>query len=201
MHRPLPPPRFLRFSQHSFLRVLRLLFQHSCLRVHRPHRKLPTSPPADQIVPAGVVVWFASSSPPQGYLICDGRGVSRIAYPALFAVIGTTFGAPSTTTFNLPDLRGEFIRGMDRGRGVDIGRGFGTSQTDAFQDHAHNTFVQRGTSLNSVAIEGTTAPGARGPGSPGSNAFSGYATGTPSTGNHGSETRPRNVALLPCIKM
>ena len=194
MHRPLPPPRFLRFSQHSFLRVLRLLFQHSCLRVHRPHRKLPTSPPADQIVPAGVVVWFASSSPPQGYLICDGRGASRIAYPALFAVIGTTFGAPSTTTFNLPDLRGEFIRGMDRGRGVDIGRGFGTSQPDAFQDHIHSMPPQyyRGASPSGTRLFiAADTNGAQ---------LASNGTGTPSTGNHGSETRPRNVALLPCIK-
>jgi microcystin-dependent protein len=99
----------------------------------------PTSLPANQIVPAGVVVWFTSSSPPQGYLICDGRSVSRTTYPALFAVIGTSFGTPSTTTFNLPDLRGEFIRGIDGGRGVDIGRGFGTLQSDAFQTHIHST--------------------------------------------------------------
>jgi microcystin-dependent protein len=99
----------------------------------------PTAVPAAPIVPAGVVVWLASSSPPEGYLACDGRSVSRTSYPALFAVAGTTFGVMNATTFTLPDLRGEFIRGIDGGRGVDIGRGFGTLQSDAFQTHIHST--------------------------------------------------------------
>jgi microcystin-dependent protein len=99
----------------------------------------PTAAPADQIIPAGLVVWFASGSPPEGYLTCDGRSVSRTDYPALFEVIGTTFGGVNETTFRLPDLRGEFIRGIDGGRGVDIGREFGTSQSNSFQTHIHST--------------------------------------------------------------
>jgi microcystin-dependent protein len=158
----------------------------------------PTALSAAQIVPEGVVVWFASSSPPRGYLICDGRGVSRIIYPALFAVIGTTFGAPSTTTFNLPDLRGEFIRGIDGGRGVDTGRVFGTLQPDAFQTHNHTTFVKLATTGHVHQLRGSTAAGPVDTTQP---VVEGYQTGTPSTGNYGTETRPRNVALLPCIKM
>jgi len=164
----------------------------------------PTTLSAAQIVPAGVVVWFATTSPPQGYLICDGRGVSRITYPALFAVIGATFGAPSNTTFNLPDLRGEFIRGMDRGRGVDIGRGFGTSQTDSFQTHSHSTSIKQSSDLQHTHASRANYPAVGSDmcsDSTSCRVLPGYPTGTPSTGNHGSEMRPRNVALLPCIKM
>lgn len=80
-------------------------------------------------MPAGSIISFAGATSPDGFLICDGSAVSRTAYANLFAVIGTTYGAGNgTTTFNLPDLRGEFIRGADAGRGVDPGRALGTNQ-------------------------------------------------------------------------
>ena len=67
---------------------------------------------------------------PAGWLICDGSAVSRTTYADLFASIGTTYGAGNnTTTFNLPDLRGEFIRGSDNGRGLDVGRAHGSVQS------------------------------------------------------------------------
>jgi phage-related tail fiber protein len=89
-------------------------------------------------VPTGSVVATASSSPSTGWLLCDGSAVSRDDYPALFAAIGTTFGAgDGSTTFNVPDLRGEFIRGADAGRGVDAGRALGSSQAGQVQTHKH----------------------------------------------------------------
>jgi len=64
-------------------------------------------------VPAGMISAFGGSSSPAGYLLCDGSAVSRTTYADLFAVIGTSFGAgDGSTTFNLPDLRGRFLRGV-----------------------------------------------------------------------------------------
>ena len=92
-----------------------------------------------QAVPTGSVVMFATTSPPSGYLKCNGAAVSRTTYAALFAVIGTTHGAGNgSTTFNVPDLRGEFVRGWDDGRGVDSGRNFGTAQGDNNKQHNHS---------------------------------------------------------------
>jgi Microcystin-dependent protein len=66
------------------------------------------------VVPVGVVEAFAGASAPAGWLLCYGQNVSRTAYAALFAVIGTTFGAgDGSTTFTLPDLRGRTIIGKD----------------------------------------------------------------------------------------
>ncbi len=80
-------------------------------------------------VPAGMVNPFAGNTAPHGYLICDGAAIDRTTYARLFAVIGTIYGSGNgSTTFNLPDLRGEFVRGLDAGRGVDAGRANGSFQ-------------------------------------------------------------------------
>lgn len=92
-----------------------------------------------QMAPPGMVVHFARSTAPAGWLKANGAAVSRSAYAELFAAIGTTYGAgDGFTTFNLPDLRGEFVRGWDDGRGVDGGRALGSSQSGAIQSHAHS---------------------------------------------------------------
>lgn len=65
--------------------------------------------PSESGTPSGVIMQYAGSSAPTGYLICNGSAVSRTTYSNLFAVIGTTYGAgDGSTTFNLPDLRGRF---------------------------------------------------------------------------------------------
>lgn len=72
---------------------------------------------------SGVVLPFAGSAAPSGFLICAGQAVSRTAYAALFAVIGTTYGAgDGSTTFNLPDLRGRTVAGLDNMGGVPASR-------------------------------------------------------------------------------
>jgi len=84
----------------------------------------------------GQVAAFALASPPTGWLKANGAAISRTAYAELFAAVGTRFGAgDGTTTFNLPDARGEFIRGWDDGRGVDVSRSLGSVQ--AFQNASH----------------------------------------------------------------
>ena len=90
------------------------------------------------MVPSGAVLYFAGRTAPAGWLKANGAAVSRTAYAALFAAIGTTYGAgDGRSTFNLPDLRAEFIRGWDDGRGVDVGRVFGSAQAHALQSHQH----------------------------------------------------------------
>ncbi|MGL5632241.1 MAG: phage tail protein, partial [Azovibrio sp.] len=88
--------------------------------------------------PAGMTGFFASTTAPNGWLKANGSAVSRTTYAALFAVVGTTFGiGDGSTTFNLPDLRGEFIRAFDDGRGVDSGRAFGSTQGTQNATHTH----------------------------------------------------------------
>lgn len=87
---------------------------------------------------AGMVATFARDTPPTGWLKANGAAVSRTTYAALFAAIGTTFGAgDGNTTFNLPDVRGYFLRIWDDGRGIDAGRAFGTIQSGQNASHTH----------------------------------------------------------------
>ena len=140
------------------------------------------------VAPPGAVCYVAQNTAPSGWLKANGAAVSRTAYATLFAALGTTFGAGNgSTTFNLPDLRGEFPRGWDDSRGVDSGRAFGSAQADAFSSHIHTT-GQTGTGLNgSISTTGATVGVVGG--------------GAQTTGTTGStETRPRNIALLAIIK-
>lgn len=68
----------------------------------------------NSITPSGIVVPFAGSTAPSGWLLCYGQAVSRTTYANLYAAIGITFGAgDGSTTFNLPDLRGRVVAGVD----------------------------------------------------------------------------------------
>jgi microcystin-dependent protein len=138
----------------------------------------------------GSVSAFATSTVPTGWLECDGSAVSRTTYAALFAVVGTTWGTgDGSTTFNVPDLRGEFIRGWDHGKGTDSGRAFASSQTDEFEAHTHALgsgagFREAGTGNGFTGVSGLAAT---------------LYTATNSSGG-AAETRPRNFALMYCIK-
>lgn len=89
-------------------------------------------------VPTGAVFQWDLPTAPTGYLLQNGAAVSRTTYAALFALYGTTFGAgDGSTTFNLPDKRGMFIRGHDAGRGVDPGRVLGSFQDQMLASHGH----------------------------------------------------------------
>ncbi|HCM6673365.1 tail fiber protein [Klebsiella pneumoniae] len=140
----------------------------------------------------GDIKYTARSTAPTGWLKANGDAVSRTTYAALFAAIGTTFGAgDGSTTFNLPDLRGEFIRGWDDGRGVDPQRDLGSWQrstsispyvggvngeliTGVFDDDGRSTYQP--TYLRYKITEGAVS------------------------GSPLQTVRPRNVALLACIK-
>lgn len=101
--------------------------------------------------PPGTRGAFAMSTPPAGWLKRNGAAISRVTYAALFAAIGTTYGAgDGINTFNLPDDRGEFDRAWDDGRGVDTGRAFGSLQAAELASHSHTA------STNSAGSHGHT---------------------------------------------
>lgn len=150
--------------------------------------------------PPGAVSMFAANAAPTGWLECDGAAVSRTTYAALFAVVGTTWGAgDGSTTFNVPDLRGEFVRGWDHGKGTDSGRAFASSQTDALQNITGSFEVIRSAIANasgpftSATISGAASTGGTTDG--GRVTFNASLVARTST-----ETRPRNIALMYIIK-
>ena len=167
-----------------------------------------------ETVPASTIIYVPRSTAPSGYLKANGAVVSRTTYASLFAVIGTTFGAgDGSTTFGLPDLRGVFPRGWDDGRGVDAGRGMGSTQQDAFQGFAPAAADAFRTTVGSAAgmtfynYGGGTVPSQIDwdavASSPDSWAVGkGYivADGYNGTPRVAAETRPVNLALLACIK-
>lgn len=160
-------------------------------------------------LPPGAIVYFAMNRAPTGYFKANGAAVSRTAYPELFAEIGTTYGAgDGVTTFNLPDGRAEFIRGLDDGRGIDAGRAIGSKQSQQIQKHKHLTIGEsypniiwpfgRSISKNNIGLKSGldydnhfyfTNDGTE------------YNSENPNiAGVIGNETRPRNIAWLCCIK-
>ena len=172
-------------------------------------------PAATDLTPAGTIIWTARQTAPTGYLKADGSAISRTTYSALYAALGgisSPYGdGDGSTTFNLPDLRGEFIRGADDGRGVDSGRTIGSTQgqataapsnafaTSSVADHQHglNYFEGPASIQNQSATNSTQTQG--------HNPVSEVLTDAAGGHNHSitggdAETRPRNIALLACIK-
>lgn len=162
------------------------------------------------VVPAGTVISFASSTAPTGYLKANGALISRTTYASLFAVIGTTFGAgDGITTFAIPDLRGYFQRAWDDGRGIDTGRVFGSNQADTYLNHSHSGStdsqgnhshtVPAGSSMtgNSDFATSISSGGTKLTSNAGAHTHT-VTVATSTTG--GAETRPKNIALLYCIK-
>lgn len=148
-----------------------------------------------KLSPPGSVIYFASTSAPTGWIKCNGAAISRTTYAALFSAIGTTFGiGDGATTFNVPDLRGEHIRGFDDGRGVDSGRILGSWQRGtaiAGKDDLGSSsifFFGDGSSVSRDPADGTS-----------STVYGELTVATTTTTNYGM-ARVRNIALLACIK-
>ena len=92
--------------------------------------------------PAGIVMPFAGSVAPQGYLLCDGSAVSRTDYADLFAAIGTTYGAgDESTTFNLPDLSGRVVLGVSQSHALGTTGGEATHTLTEQELPAHSHVV------------------------------------------------------------
>jgi phage-related tail fiber protein len=168
------------------------------------------APPPPVFTPVGSVVAFAGEKEPDGWLICDGRLLSRSGYPELFGAIGTRHGhGDAVTTFNLPDYRGRFLRGADAGAGVDpgdqrtapkpggaTGSSVGSIQADSFLNHTHSLSITGGLiAQNGVA---NIAPGFSQGGWFGPN--TGYGS-VKAEQSGGTETRPKNSAVTFLIRV
>ncbi|WP_272569576.1 phage tail-collar fiber domain-containing protein [Providencia sp. PROV255] len=130
--------------------------------------------------PVGCPIPWPQAASPAGYLICNGQSFNKTTYPLL---------AKAYPTGVLPDLRGEFLRGLDAGRGIDVGRTFLSSQLDENKEHNHNIVLKRGS----------------GNGSNDTHAIRTLATNvsdaTYTTENSGGkESRPRNIAFLYIVR-
>jgi len=142
---------------------------------------------ANALVPAGTVISFSGATAPTGYLQCNGSAISRTTYANLFSAISTLYGAGNgTTTFNIPELRGEFIRGLDSGRGVDTGRAIGTPQSAT-------QFLQANVGVVNPSNYDTLANGTSG--------ISFNSSASTGTSRITVPTRPRNIAMMYCIKI
>lgn len=171
----------------------------------------------DAGAPVGMVTAFAQATVPSGggWLECNGAAVSRTTYSILFDLLGTTYGPGNgTTTFNLPDLRGYFVRGWNHGAGAnpDTGRAIATVQTSSNLSHTHT-----GTTTSNGAHTHQITTGVTGSGtnsiilrSPVTSVSTGVnATESGGTHNHtfttaasgGTEARPSNVAMMYCIRV
>ncbi|WP_243459129.1 phage tail protein [Pseudomonas fluorescens] len=143
-------------------------------------------------LPVGSIVAFPVDSPPPGFLELDNSVRSSATYPDLSAYLGGKFnkGDEGVGNFRLPEARGEFLRGWDHGRGVDPGRAIGTLQSDLFGSHSHTHIPDNSKGISNIAV-GTVA---------GSGQYAVTDGGNVTGFVGGSETRPRNIAVMWCIK-
>lgn len=140
-------------------------------------------------VPTGAVMPFAMNSAPTGWLAADGTAVSRTTYANLFAAIQTTHGSgDGSTTFNLPDLRGIFVRGSGTQSvsGTSYSGTFAAKQTDDLKSHTHTNAT--GGEIRHTLTGGPT------------NVRTGWENNGTTSATGGTETRPVNIALLYCVK-
>ena len=180
---------------------------------------MPQARSLTEVQPPGMIQAFALSTAPTGWILCNGGYINRTTYSDLFAAIGTTYGSTDGSNFAVPDLRGEFLRGWDNSRGIDTNAGnnprsFGSVQKGTAQ--AYN--IPKGEDLGGHMEAGTAGnnmPVARLEVGVDYEVKSTYepslakhnTSGPRNTGNWitddgwgGGAARPRNVALLICIK-
>jgi len=139
-------------------------------------------------IPAGAVMPFAMNSAPSGWVSADGSNVSRATFAKLFIAIGMSYGqGDGVSTFTLPDLRGYFVRGYGTNSDNSTSGNFGVKQQDELKSHTHlytapNTPGYYYNDQNDeVGVRALTL-------------------NTPTGATGGTETRPKNIAMLFCIK-
>ena len=158
-----------------------------------------------QLTPPGSIQPYGGTTAPEGWLLCNGDSVSEDDYPDLFDVIGTSFGTDGSGNFNLPDLRGMFLRGVSDETGIDpdaasrtalktggaVGDNVGSYQGHMLQNHSHY--------VPSASDDHAHSPYNVAQGGDGGGYYIqslGYGT----SGTFGSETRPKNVTVNYIIK-
>jgi microcystin-dependent protein len=162
------------------------------------------------LMPVGSVVAFVGPNIPEGWLLCDGRSINRTVYSDLFDAIGTSWGTANSIEFNLPDMRGQFLRGIDNSptqgasdtdpdrtsrivsnSGGNSGVNVGSKQADAFKNHTHQERPNIGNVwLNPFSSSGGTWP----------DAYNGNVLGPQTGATGGNETRPTNVYVYFIVK-
>lgn len=170
------------------------------------------------IIPIGATIMVFHAGVEANWLDCDGSAISRSTYGELFAKIGITYGpGDGSTTFNLPDMRAMFPRGLDAGKAIDTGRTLGSTQDDSVKAHTHlaGTLVasSNGGHTHTVEREGSGQGGQR-PAAANidvnkvpltlntSNAGAHTHTITGATASEGgAETRPKNIAVRFLIRV
>lgn len=162
-----------------------------------------------QAVPAGsVVAYFGNKDEvPSGWLLCDGKELDRGEYKSLFEAIKTSSGhGNGTTTFNIPDLRGMFLRGVDNetgndpdvldreavAEGANTGDNVGTCQADTFAMHNHTVYVSAANYRGGGADKPVADPETGDSGN--------YLSTNPIKSAGGNETRPKNISVWWIIK-
>ena len=164
-------------------------------------------------LPSGIILpWAGGLVAPTGWLLCDGTAYLIATYPKLSAAIGTAWNTSAPAgSFNVPDFRGAFLRGLDSGRGLDPSRAFATFQGDMFASHTHaqNAHAHGTTEFNHSHVYQTPvgASAYQGGGSFAVNAGSPASTQGAVTGltinaatatnlnTGGAETAPKNYAV------
>lgn len=175
-----------------------------------------TSPWQSFGMPPGAIIPFAGTTAPAGWLLCDGSSYAVSSYPKLHAVIGDSFGGDGGSNFNVPDMRGRFLRGVDSGTGRDpdsgtrsamnsggnAGDSVGSVQTDSFQGHHHKfSRVSAGAASGTgVAVDRSNVPSSSG-GVDEVKVFNATSDGVNGTPRVSSETRPVNVNVNYIIKL
>ncbi|CCG88497.1 phage tail protein [Erwinia piriflorinigrans] len=148
-----------------------------------PHAQYLKTVEIEKYIPVGVPLPWPTATPPVGWLQCNGSAFTAVQYPQL---------ARAYPSLKLPDLRGEFIRGWDDGRGADAVRGLLSAQGDELRSHNHRFVNEYGTPTeniiaftdqNSEGIDVTAQKGSR------------CHTYIFMEKTGGAETRPRNIAF------
>ena len=158
---------------------------------------------ADAGNPTAIIIAFGGTSAPTGYLFCDGAAINRVTYAALYAAIGDAYGeGDGSTTFNIPDTRGLFLRGVDHSRGNDpdaaariiaalggnTGDNVGSKQADELKAHSHGMYGRSSTTSATAYFQGCPSGS--------SGRFVRYTQFNPS----GLESRPKNIYVNYIIK-
>jgi len=199
--------------------------------------EIDSIPAATDLTPAGTIIFSARTTAPTGYLHANGAAVSRTTYSDLFDAIGTNYGSgDGSTTFNLPDLRNQFLRGQGSLTGAigttqssqNLSHGHTASSTTTGGSHSHGASTTGAGGHSHTVVRGRNPDPDTGDSDQlleTRNDFDNQSNyGTSSVGNHshsvsvnssgnlsiststtisddgGTEARPQNMALLPCIK-
>ncbi len=159
----------------------------------------------DTVMPSGMIMPFAGTSAPTSWLACNGAAISRSTYATLYNAIGTTWGTgDGSTTFNVPDLRGVFLRGTGTNGtyGTAVGPSVGTYAADTYLNHTHTDSGHTHTiaQSNSSLVWNTTSTSGSFVNASGSTTTSTGTANIQTSTTGGTETKPKNYGVLYIIK-